>query len=130
MTFSIAILMVLHYLKTKNDTDLYPCRSVSIGLSTRWQMPKNEVIFCEIVFVAVRWYCRERFRKKQEMARKTRCFPCHFFKIIYADSRGRLSLRKVNFIFLLAIEQLFRQSETRIISVSLFLLIIYNLYPG
>ncbi|MEE1013918.1 MAG: hypothetical protein U0L92_06385, partial [Clostridia bacterium] len=39
--------------------------SVSINLSARWQMLKKEGIFCEIVFVAVRWYCRERFRKKQ-----------------------------------------------------------------
>ncbi len=28
---------------------------------------KNEGIFCEIVFVGVRWYGRERFREKQEM---------------------------------------------------------------
>ena len=28
---------------------------------------KNEGVFCEIVFVGVQWYGRERFRKKQEI---------------------------------------------------------------
>ena len=36
-------------------------------IDTQRQTSKNEGIFYEIVFVGVRWYGRERFRKKQEM---------------------------------------------------------------
>ncbi|MBQ4145580.1 MAG: hypothetical protein IJD36_03020, partial [Clostridia bacterium] len=54
--------------KNNKNGILYECHfSVSINLSTRWQSAKKEVIFCEIVIVAVQRYCRERFRKKQGM---------------------------------------------------------------
>ncbi len=40
------------------------------------RLRQNEGIFCEIVFVAVRGYCRRQFRKKQAMANFSKK-PCH-----------------------------------------------------
>ncbi len=54
---------------------------------TLMQTSKNEVIFCEIVFVGVRGYGRERFRKKQVTARKTQCFLAVFIIILCGSSR-------------------------------------------
>ena len=74
-------------------------------------MPKKEGIFCKIVFVAVRWYCRERFRKKQATARKTQCFSHRFYLLPYTAGRDIYPLYIAYRFFLLAVDRLFRQSE-------------------
>ena len=55
--------------------------SVSINLSTRWQIAKKEVIFCQFEFVGVRWYGRVQIGKKQVIPRKIRCFPWDFIHL-------------------------------------------------
>ena len=92
------------------QTALAVCQRVDkVGTLSRWR--KTPRIFCEIVFVGVQRYGRERFRKKQVMARKTRCFLCHFFSFSHTDSRGRLSLQIYFLTFSFAVDQVFRQSD-------------------
>ena len=78
------------------------------------QMLNKEGIFCEIVFVAVRWYCREQFRKKQATARKTRCFPCRFYHLHLRMSADAYPYKHPILFSMLAVDRLFRQSEDKI----------------
>ena len=60
------------------------------------QTSKNEGIFCEIVFVGVRCYGRERFRKKQEMTGIFDESPRHYsFILICAYQIDKQSVNAV-----------------------------------
>ena len=83
-----------------------------INLSTRWQISKKEVIFCQFEFVGVRWYGRVQIGKKQATARKIRRFPCGFTVTIIFRQEQALALHLNTIIKLLAVERLFRRSET------------------
>ena len=65
-----------------------PFFSVSINPSTRWQIAKKEVIFCQFEFVGVRGYGRVQIGKKQVIPRKIRCFPWDFIHLGFVTARA------------------------------------------
>ncbi len=91
------------------------------NLSTRWQIAKKEVMFCQFEFVGVRWYGRVQIDKKQVTARKIRCFPCGFVVIILFRQEQALALQLNIVIKSLAAERLFRRSESVTLSQTVFM---------
>ena len=96
------------------------CRKMVSFCDTPWKIAKKDVIFCQFEFVGVHGYGRVQIGKKQVTARKFRCFPCGFIVIILFRQEQALALHLNIIIKSLAVERLFRRSDS-----NLWLLLFY-----
>ncbi len=73
---------------------------VSINLSTLWQMPKKEVIFCEIVFVAVRMVLQRTISQKASNYKENSMFSLWVLSVTLRDVERFYDGKSYDFLFI------------------------------